>query len=342
MVYGTTWAGAPSRRQRRPLRRGRLGVVALAAAVGGYLASATSTAADCPAVVNVTSLYARTVLRVSTKLNSGSTFALQNVWGANSATPLRVAAGMTVELSVRDDPTCPDDPPGSWPTRHGVAAAIYLRRTDGTTTAILTDRSWSWRGGSTVGRQLLPTDLWAAPAGFVDADSRTPEGADVPRGAAWLTHPRSGAGSSTVWRHAVKVMPATVCDGVDADAPPPVRDGGAGVGVAVDAAPPRSSGGDGRWATAPTVASSVLGSLLAATTAAAVVSALTLRRERRRGVAEADGGGWTKGALPATAWELPSPARHRSSVDGSGWGGGGGGGEAELAGWGGGGGGATA
>jgi len=68
MVYGTTWAGGPSRRQRRPLRRGRLGVVALAAAVGGYLASATGTAADCPAVVNVTSLYARTVLRVSTKL----------------------------------------------------------------------------------------------------------------------------------------------------------------------------------------------------------------------------------------------------------------------------------
>lgn len=68
MVRGATLAGARDRRQRRPLRSGCPGVVALVAAVGCCLASAAGAAADCPAVLNVTSLYARTVPRVVTKL----------------------------------------------------------------------------------------------------------------------------------------------------------------------------------------------------------------------------------------------------------------------------------
>eukprot|EP00168_Porphyra_purpurea_P013665 TRINITY_DN3802_c0_g1_i1.p1 TRINITY_DN3802_c0_g1~~TRINITY_DN3802_c0_g1_i1.p1 ORF type:complete len:386 (-),score=93.35 TRINITY_DN3802_c0_g1_i1:235-1392(-) len=282
-----------------PCRGGRLGPAALAAVAGFALSAIGGAAADCPAILNVTSLYAQTVAEVV----GGGELSLQNVRLSSSATPIRVSDGTEVQLSVRIDPHCADAVEGTAPTREALAAAIYLRRTNGSTLAILTDGSWGWRASTCVACPpddvaLTPTKLWAA----YNASFTT--GERVPPGAAWLTHNRGFDASKTVWRTVVKRMPAGICDDID-----PVPMG------SVAAAPPPNDG----WPTASRVTSSVLGALLALVTGLVVRTGRDIRRERRHLYTPWGEEVWEQGALSAAEWERPAAVGPPDAVGGALW-----------------------
>lgn len=127
-----------------------------------------------------------------------------------STTPITVRGGVEVEVKVRVDPICNADA-GNPSEITALAASIFLTTDTGDTRSYVTDRSWGWRDGST---GLKPSPLWPD----------NPGGA--PPGAQWLTHIRRSPTREVFWTSLVKNLPANVCEGVSAVAPPAAGGGG--------------------------------------------------------------------------------------------------------------------
>lgn len=159
-----------------------------------------------------------------------------------------------MQLTVRVDPPCAATADES-AARTALAAAIYVRRRDGSLRALLSDGSWGWRDGHV--DRLTPSPLWDR-----DIDSEL-----APRGAAWLTHlPRSSVADS-FHTSLVKILPADVCAGA-APAPAVGAVGGADQG--------------GPWGAPQIAATAALGALTALMAAVTVALQVALRRTRRR------------------------------------------------------------
>jgi len=233
----------------------------------------------------------------------GGELSLENVWRSNSATPIRISGGSEVQLTVRIDPRCANAMEGTSPTREALAAAIYLRRTNGSTLAIVTDGSWGWRSRTCVTCQPgdgppVPPELWAYNSSFSTEER-------VPPGATWLTHSGGNDAARTTWRTLVKRLPAGVCNGID---PVPV-------GSLVAAAPPP----DDRWPAASRAVSSVLGILLALVTGLVASTGRAIRRERRRVYGPWGKEEWADGVLPADGWERPPAVGPPDAIGGALW-----------------------
>ncbi|OSX73479.1 hypothetical protein BU14_0345s0011 [Porphyra umbilicalis] len=255
----------------RPRRRRPVVVAAAAAAAAAattIAVAATGVAADCVAVLNVTSFYPLMRLKVITT-GDGVAIARQNVEFSRFSSPIRVVGGSQVQLTVRVDPACAATA-GQASSLAGIAAAVYVRRRDGSTRALLSDSSWGWRDGDVA--RLSPSPLW----GGQPLAQEFP-----PRGAAWLTHLHPPSATS-FWTSLVKILPADVC----ADAAP-----AAAVGAVGGAA---QGGGGTVWGTPQLVATALLGVLTALMAALTGALQVALRRTRRR---LAPGGGGPDGRL---------------------------------------------
>eukprot|EP00168_Porphyra_purpurea_P014160 TRINITY_DN4019_c0_g1_i1.p1 TRINITY_DN4019_c0_g1~~TRINITY_DN4019_c0_g1_i1.p1 ORF type:complete len:463 (+),score=86.64 TRINITY_DN4019_c0_g1_i1:627-2015(+) len=240
----------PTRRRRRHLWRSAVTAVAAAAAAAAGIGAAAD---DCPALLNLTSFFSRTLLLVGPRDNAASVN-LQNIRFSSSSTPIRVSSGFEVRLKVRVDASC-NATAGHPASRTALAAAILVRRRDGSTLAIRTHRSWQWVSGDV----LVDSTEWEG-APLNDAAA--------PAGAAWLTNAPSRSAPGTFWTTVMTNLPAYVCKDVD----PAV------VGVVGSA-----GGGEARrgWRTAPLATSAVLGGLLLLMSGVAAAMQMVLHRLRR-------------------------------------------------------------